>query len=141
MELSGSEDMVSSAESDGCNTSKSSRRTTTTTKSRSSKGGSAGNMNKVKNKLKKKKEKTAEELTIQNCDRCGVLSDTFDPLREHERKAKPDLPQTTYRWGRGEAPNTGRVKKGSCYYCKRTHRAKKQYSAMKPRELDELDGG
>ena len=102
MDLSGSEDMVSSAESDGSNISKSSKRTMATTKSRSSKGGSAGSMKKVKRKLKKKKEKKAEELVVQNCDRCGVLSSTLDPLREHERKAKPDLAQVGYRWGRGE---------------------------------------
>ena len=130
-----SDESCKSLKSCNSNYSRASKRTTATRSSRrSSAAGSSAGKNKVK---KKSKRKALEEFVVQNCDSCGVVSTTLDPLREHERLTKAELPQITYRWGRGDAPKSGRVKKGSCYYCKRTHRAKKKYSAMKVQALKE----
>ena len=88
-------------------------------------------------KKKKKGKKFKTELGVQNCTLCGVASDASDPLRDHAILKKPKLEKLTYRWGRASPSQVkGVVRRGPCYYCRRTHRATDKYSAMKARELE-----
>ena len=134
-EMSEMSDVESSAESEQSCNSAASQATTGTRGTRASRG-SGSSKTKVKKKHVKKKKQKADSLAIQRCTTCNVLSTELDPLREHARVKHPDLERISIRWGKG-TPKAGRVKKGKCYYCKRTHRAKKQYSSMDGKKLDE----